>query len=66
MKVRYPQIKVQLVGEDGNCFMVLGRVARAMRAAKVPPYQIKEFMAEATSGDYDNLLGTCMRWVTCD
>jgi hypothetical protein len=29
----YPQIKVQLVGRDGNAFAILGRVTSAMRAA---------------------------------
>jgi len=51
---------VELVGQDGNAFAILGRVKRAMREAGVDPTVIKEFMAEATAGDYDHLLQTVM------
>jgi hypothetical protein len=29
----------------------------------VPDSEVAEFTKEATSGDYDNLLQTCMRWI---
>ena len=61
---RYPEIEVRLVGEDGNAFAILGRVLQALRAADVPEAEVQAFLAEATSGDYDHLLGTVMRWVT--
>ncbi len=61
---KYPQVEVNLVGEDGNDILILGRVARAMRRAKVPQADIDLFYTEATAGDYDHLLQTCMRWVT--
>ena len=60
---RYPDICVQLSGEDGNAFAILGRTAAALRAAGVPQGEIDAFFAEATSGDYDHLLQTTMRWV---
>jgi hypothetical protein len=63
---KYPEVVVQLTGEDGNAFFILGRVSKAMRRAKVPDSEIKEFVTEAQSGNYDNLLQTCMRWVTCN
>ncbi len=62
-KVRYPDIHVRLTGADGNAFNVLGIVRSAMRKAGVPAHEIKAFTAEATSGDYNDLLETCMRWV---
>jgi hypothetical protein len=61
--VKFPHVKVKLVGSDGNAFAILGNVKNAMRKAKVPSEDIKLFLAEAMSGDYDNLLKTCMRWV---
>jgi hypothetical protein len=61
--VKYPQIKVKLVGHDGNAFAILGRVRSALRAAKVPVEEQQKFMEEAMSGDYSHLLGTCMKWV---
>jgi len=63
MTPKYPQIEVQLSGEDGNAFFVLGKVQKAMRQADVPPAEIKAFMDEAMSGDYDHLLQTCVKYV---
>jgi Domain of unknown function (DUF4314) len=60
---RYPDVQVQLSGEDGNAFAILGRTAAALRAAGVPQQEIDTFFAEATSGDYDHLLQTTMAWV---
>lgn len=59
----YPEIVVPMVGEDGNAFAVLGRVQRALKRAGVPAAELDAFRAEATSGDYDALLATVMRWV---
>jgi hypothetical protein len=66
MDCKYPDVKVRLVGEDGNAFAILGRVTRAMREADIGGAEVKAFQDEATSGDYDDLLATCMRWVTCE
>jgi Domain of unknown function (DUF4314) len=63
---RYPEVQVQLSGEDGNAFAILGRTAAALRAAGVPSEEIDAFFAEATSGDYDHLLHTTMAWVDWD
>jgi hypothetical protein len=60
---KYPDVKVRLSGEDGNAFAILGRVRSAMRKARIPKEEIDAFMAEATAGDYDGLLVTCMKWV---
>lgn len=56
---------VQLTGEDGNAFGILGRVRRAITRSNHPELA-DEFLTEATSGDYDHLLRTCMRYVTVD
>ena len=61
--VKYPNVTVALVGEDGNAFAILGRVSKALRRAKVPKAEIDAFMAEATSGDYYHLLATVMATV---
>lgn len=61
--VKYPNIKVRLVGTDGNAFAILGKVQRALKSANVPSEEVKQFISEATSGNYDHLLGTCMKWV---
>jgi hypothetical protein len=53
---RYPDICVQLSGEDGNAFAILGRTTRALRQAGLSKEEVDEYYAEATSGDYDHLL----------
>ena len=63
MNVKYPNVTVRLTGEDGNAFFIIGRVGMALRKAGVPNTEIEAFRAEAMSGDYDNVLQTCMRWV---
>lgn len=61
--VRYPEITVQLTGMDGNAFGIIGRVARALRAAGVEQKYIEEYNEHAMSGDYNNLLRVTMEWV---
>lgn len=63
MEVKYPHIKVQLSGEDGNAFSIIGRTSKAMRRANVPKEEIEAFQKAARSGDYDHLLQTVMGWV---
>jgi hypothetical protein len=60
---RYPDVTVKLAGRDGNAFAVLGAVSRALRKAGVPAAEVDAFRKEATSGDYEHLLRTCMKWV---
>jgi len=64
--VRYPDITVELVGEDGNAFSIIGAVRRALRRANVPHEEVSKFQDEAMSGDYDHLLQTAMRWVNVE
>ena len=61
--VKYPDITVQLTGQDGNAYFILGAVSGALKKAGVGGDEVKKFMAEATSGDYYHLLGVCMDWV---
>jgi hypothetical protein len=63
---KYPEVEVQLVGEDGNAFAILGRVQKALRKGGVEKDEITKFMNEATSGDYDHLLQTVMEYVTAE
>ena len=61
--VKYPEVEVDLVGEDGNAFSILGRVQKAMRRADIPKDEIDAYLKEATAGDYDHLLATTCEWV---
>lgn len=60
--VRHPDVEVELVGTDGNAFAVLGKVSKALTRAGYGD-EVEAFTAEATAGDYDDLLATAMRWV---
>lgn len=60
---RYPDVHVDLVGEDGNAHNILGLVRRALREAGVPKAEVAEYFKAAQSGDYDHLLRVTMAWV---
>lgn len=60
---KYPHVKVKLIGKDGNAFSILANVRKEMRRAHIAEEEISAFFKEATSGDYHNLILTCMRWV---
>ena len=61
-EVKHPEIHVQLVDQDGNAFAIIGRCLSAMRQAGLSKEERDEFQKEATSGNYNNLLITCMEW----
>jgi hypothetical protein len=63
MQPKYPNINVRLAGNDSNAFAILAAVKKALYNNKVSPEEIKQFYDEATSGDYNKLLQTAMRWV---
>lgn len=65
MKMKEPDFtpEVRLVGEDGNAFAVLGKVAKALRTAGADKEYIDEYLNKATAGDYNHLLGTTMEYV---
>lgn len=62
--IKYPDVSVQLTGEDGNAFFIIGKVVRALKKGGASAADVEQFKAEAMSGDYDNLLITCMKWVS--
>jgi hypothetical protein len=61
--IKYPDVTVTLVCEDGNAFAILGKVSKALRNAGVTREEIDTYVDEATAGNYDQLLRTTMRWV---
>lgn len=54
--------KLKLIGEDGNVFFILGKAVREARRAGWSEEKIEKFQKEATSGDYDHALQTCMKY----
>lgn len=54
-------IRVRIIGADGNVFNLLGICRRALsRAGKIELWD--EFHKEATSGDYNHALATIADW----
>jgi len=56
-------VSVQLTGNDGNAFAIMGSVKSALKNAGATPEEIQQYLDESMSGDYDNLLRTACRWV---
>lgn len=60
---KYPHIHVHLTGADGNGFMVVGQVSRALKRAGVSAEERQAFREEAMSDDYGHLLQTVIKTV---
>ena len=55
-------IKVRLLGNNGNAFFILGTVRRALEKAGYRDLA-KQYMKEATTGDYNHLLAVTQEYV---
>jgi hypothetical protein len=64
--IKYPEVLVSLVDQDGNAMLILARVRRALRRADAPASDIEQYTIEVTAGDYDHLLQTTMKWVNVE
>jgi hypothetical protein len=58
--------EVELVGEDGNAFSILGRVKKALRRAGNDDAVVDSYLEQAMSGDYDHLLAVTLAFVEYD
>ena len=63
---KYLNINVKLTEENGNAFVILGKVQREMRKAGLTKEEINKYVEEATSGDYDKLLQVTMEYVNVE
>lgn len=63
---KYPDVIVQLTGEDGNAFFIMGRVLKAMKRAGISDEECRAYTEHAMSGDYDNLLRVTQETVTVE
>lgn len=64
--VKFPHVKVKLVGEDGNAFSILAKTRRAMQRAGVSNEDIEAYLTEAKAGNYDHLLQVTMKTVVVE
>ena len=62
MKTETKKVKLKLVGLDGNAFSLLGAFVYAARKQGWTKDEIDPVLAEAKSGDYNNLLATLVKY----
>lgn len=60
---QFPKYDIKVKINDGNAFGILGQVSSALRDAGVSKDERDQYLAEAQSGDYDNLLRVSIKWV---
>jgi hypothetical protein len=73
-RAKYPDVVVQLTGQDGNGFMIACRTRTAIErhlrecGDSVEDARVEggKFFNDALSGNYDHLLATVMDWVTVE
>lgn len=66
-KVKYPEITVELIGQNGNIFNLIGICTQAMQRAKVSRAERDAFVEEVThTGSYMEALAVIMRWVNVE
>lgn len=54
--------KYSLVGVDGNAFFLMAYTGRALKREGLRD-KVKDMYQEATSGDYDNLVCVCDKYI---
>ena len=63
LSVKHPDISVQLTGQDGNVFNLMGVVIRALRSNGFGN-EVEDFISEVTSSkSYHEALAVMMQWV---
>ena len=59
-------VVVELAGPSGNAYAIMGMARKAMKREGATNAQVDQYIKEATSNDYKNLLGVTNRWVTLE
>jgi len=57
-----PKLTLDLSEIDGNAFVILGKARKVMKKDGINTDIIEKFTKETTSGDYDHLLQTVMKY----
>ena len=53
---------IQLIGENGNAFAIMGQIKMALKNGGADQEYIDQYLKESMSGDYNNLLVTAMKY----
>jgi hypothetical protein len=58
----FPDAEVELTGGPDHAVLIFMKVRRALERAGAGLGEVALFMSIVTSGDYNNVIATCMRW----
>ena len=65
--IKFPQIKVKLVGTDGNIFALTAKVSNVLKQNRVNNDSVKEFSKDVmNSFNYDEALSKITNWVNVE
>jgi len=64
MTKKHKKVKLNLVGLDGNAFVLMGKFQQQARREGWTPDEIKVVLDKCMLGDYDHLLRTLIEY--CD
>ena len=64
MDPKFPEVEVQLSGEDGNVFAIIGRITGALKRAGHRDAANEFGKSALGAGSYDEVLQLAMRTVT--
>jgi len=53
---------VELIGQDGNAFFIIGKASKALRKAGADKEYVNKYRNDAMSGDYNHVLSTTMEY----
>jgi hypothetical protein len=63
---KYPNIIItmDLEGQDGNAFVIMGAVSKRLKMAGATKEEISQYTMDSMSGDYENLIAVQSKWVS--
>ena len=65
--IKFPQIKVKLVGTDGNIFALMAKVSNVLKQNRVNNDSVNEFSKDIiNSSNYDEALSKITNWVNVE
>lgn len=48
---------------DGNAYAIMGAAQRILKQAGATPEEVKEYLDESMSSDYEHLVATVSKWL---
>jgi hypothetical protein len=63
---KYPDIIItmDLEGQDGNAFVIMGAVSKRLKMAGATKEEISQYTMDSMSADYENLIAVQSKWVS--